>query len=71
MKNSVRITNIVILWVIKLIHNKTSMYAVLDKDTIKNKILPHISVEKRGFVTQSNLVETVNAILYKLKTGCQ
>ena len=25
------------------------MYAVLDKDTIKNEILPHLSVAKRGF----------------------
>lgn len=55
----------------KLIHNKISMYVVLDKDTIKSEILPHSSVAERGFVTQSCLVEIVNAILYKLKTGCQ
>lgn len=47
------------------------MYAVLDKDTIKNEILPHLSVAKRGFVSKSSLIEVVNAILYKLKTGCQ
>ena len=47
------------------------MYAVLDKDTIKNEILPHLSKAKRGYVTQSCLIEVVNAILYKLKTGCQ
>ena len=47
------------------------MYTVLDKDTIKNEILPHLSKAKRGYVTQSCLIEVVNAILYKLKTGCQ
>ena len=47
------------------------MYAVLDKDTIKNEILPHISVAKRGFQSKSSLIEVINAILYKLKTGCQ
>ncbi|WP_423791210.1 transposase, partial [Millionella massiliensis] len=44
---------------------------MLDKDTIKNEILPHLSKAKRGYVTQSCLIEVVNAILYKLKTGCQ
>ena len=47
------------------------MYAVLDKDTIKNEILPHLSVAKRGFQSKSSLIEVINAILYKLKTGCQ
>ena len=47
------------------------MYAVLDKDTIKNEILPHLSVAKRGFNQKSSLIEVINAILYKLKTGCQ
>lgn len=47
------------------------MYAVLDKDTIKTEILPHLSKAKRGYVTQSCLIDVVNAILYKLKTGCQ
>ena len=28
------------------------MYEVLDKDTIKFEILPHLSVEKRGYVTK-------------------
>lgn len=46
-------------------------YAVLDKDTIKNQIMPHLSVAKRGYVSQFDLVEVVNAILYKLKSGCQ
>ncbi len=47
------------------------MYQVLDKDTINMEILPHSSVAKRGYTTKSQLVEIVNAILYKLKTGIQ
>lgn len=47
------------------------MYQVLDKYTIKTEILPHLSVAKRVFVTKSSLVEIVNCILYKLKSGCQ
>jgi hypothetical protein len=47
------------------------VYQVLDKDTIINEILPHLSVAKRGFKTASSLIEVVNSILYKLKTGCQ
>ena len=46
-------------------------YAVLDKDTIKSEIMPHLSVAKKGFITKFDLVEIVNAILYKLKSGCQ
>ncbi|ROT02201.1 IS5 family transposase [Lepagella muris] len=46
-------------------------YAVLDKDTIKNRIMPYLSVAKRGFETKFDLVEIVNAILFKLKSGCQ
>ncbi len=46
-------------------------YAVLDKDTIKNRIMPHLSVAKRGYVSQFDLAEVVNAILYKPKSGCQ
>jgi transposase len=47
------------------------MYKVLSKDTIVNEIIPHLSVAKRGFKTKSCLVEIVNSILYKLKTGIQ
>ena len=47
------------------------VYQVLDKDTIRIEILPHLSVAKRGFKTKSCLIEVVNSILYKLKTGCQ
>jgi transposase len=47
------------------------MYLVVDKDTIKMEIIPHLSVAQRGFKTKSCLIEIVNSILYKLKTGCQ
>ncbi|WP_314956796.1 IS5 family transposase [Hoylesella loescheii] len=47
------------------------MYEVLDKDTIKFEILPHLSVAKRGYVSKSDLLEVIQCILYKLKTGCQ
>lgn len=47
------------------------VYQVLDKDTIRIEILPHLSVAKRGFQTSSCLIEVINSILYKLKTGCQ
>ena len=46
------------------------MYEVLDKDTIKTVILPHLSVAKRGYVTKSDLLEVIQCILYKLKAGC-
>lgn len=70
-KQRIYIFDFVILWVTNPIHNKRAMYAVVDKDTIKNEIHPHLSVAKHGFVTQGNLVEIVNTILYKLKTGYQ
>ena len=47
------------------------MYEVLDKDTIKFEILPHLSVARRGYVSKSDLLEVIQCILYKLKTGCQ
>lgn len=47
------------------------MYEVLDKDTIKFEILPHLSVAKRGYISKSDLLEVIQCILYKLKTGCQ
>ena len=46
-------------------------YTVLDKDTIKNEIMPYLSTAKRGYVSQGSLMEVVNAILHKLKSGCQ
>lgn len=47
------------------------MYSVLDKDMIKKEIIPFIPKPKRGFAPTAPLVEIVNAILYKLKTGVQ
>ena len=47
------------------------MYEVLDKDTIKFESLPHLSVARRGYVSKSDLLEVIQCILYKLKTGCQ
>ena len=35
------------------------MYEVLNKDTIKSEILPHLSVAKRGYVTKSYLAEAI------------
>ena len=71
LKHNVAIGLFLILWVTKLIYKESPMYAVLDKDTIKNEILPCLSKTKRGYVTQSCLIDVINAILYKLKTGCQ
>ena len=59
------------LCTIKTKINTPLMYEVLDKDTIKSEILPFLSVAKRGYVTKSDLVEVIQCILYKLKTGCQ
>lgn len=44
---------------------------VIDKDTIMAHILPHLSVGKRGFKPRVYLAEIVQAIFYRLKTGCQ
>lgn len=33
--------------------------------------MPYLSVAKRGYTSKFDLVEVINAILYKLKTGCQ
>ena len=41
------------------------MYEVLNKDTMKNEILPHLSVEKRGYVSKSDPTEVIQSILYK------
>ena len=47
------------------------MYKVLDKDTIILEILPYLSIAKRGFICKADIVEVINCILYKLKTGIQ
>ena len=45
--------------------NTPLMYEVLNKDTMKYEILPHLSVEKRGYVSKSNLTEVIQSNLYK------
>lgn len=47
------------------------LYQVLDKDIIENEIVPNLPKPKRGFLPKAPLVEIVNCILYKLKTGVQ
>ena len=47
------------------------MYSVLDKDMIEMEIVPFILKTKRSSASTAPLVEIVNAILYKFKTGVQ
>lgn len=47
------------------------MYTVFDKYTTEMEIIPYLPKTKRGFPPTVPLVEIVNAILYKLKTGVQ
>jgi transposase len=47
------------------------MYLVLDKDMIELEIIPYLPTGKRGYPPKASLVEIVNCILYKLKTGIQ
>jgi len=47
------------------------MYCVLNKDIIETEILPHLPTAKRGYKCKSSLIELINSILYKLKTGVQ
>ena len=47
------------------------MYKILDKDRIEMEIVPCIPNGKRGFSRTVPLVEIINSILYKLKTGVQ
>ena len=44
---------------------------MLDKDTIEREIIPHLSKGKRGFEPEVELYKIIQAIFYKLKTGCQ
>jgi transposase len=44
---------------------------VLSKDIIEEWIVPHLSKGKRGPEPGVDLVKVVQAILYRLKTGCQ
>jgi transposase len=43
----------------------------LSKSTIEKWILPHLPLGKSGFETTVPIVEIVECILYRLKTGCQ
>ena len=43
---------------------------VLRKDIIRTWILPHLSLGTRGPACKVALLEVVEAILFKLKTGC-
>ncbi|AFK04322.1 transposase IS4 family protein [Emticicia oligotrophica DSM 17448] len=44
---------------------------ILNKSTIEKWILPHLPIGERGFETTVPLIEIVECILYRLKTGCQ
>ena len=48
-----------------------SAMEVLCKDIIRTWILPHLSTGTRGPDPKVDLLEVVECILYKLKTGCQ
>lgn len=48
-----------------------SSLEVLRKDIIRTWILPHLSSGGRGPAGKAELLEVVELILYKLKTGCQ
>lgn len=58
---------------LKDINNQSqpNMYQVLNKDMIEFEIIPYLPETKRGFKPKAPLVEIVNCILYKLKTGVQ
>ena len=44
---------------------------IIDKSMIEKWILPHLTVGTRGFETTVPMVEIVECILHRLKTGCQ
>lgn len=54
-----------------IISKSTIMYSVLEKDIIKNEIVPYLLLSKRGFQVTVPLEEMINGIFYKLKTGVQ
>ena len=47
------------------------MQYILHKDTIEREILPHLPPSSRGYKSRVASWQIVQAILYKLKTGCQ
>lgn len=50
---------------------KNTSMGIMDKDMIIKWILPHLTVGSRGFGPTAPLEEIVEAIFYRLKTGCQ
>lgn len=44
---------------------------ILSKDMLETWILPHLTVGERGFEPSVPISEIVEAIFYRLKTGCQ
>jgi transposase len=44
---------------------------ILNKSTIEKWILPHLTIGERGFGTTVPLIEIVECIFHRLKTGCQ
>ena len=44
---------------------------MLDEDTIKKEVLPYLSEGKCGKERELELLEIVQTIFYRLKTGCQ
>ena len=51
--------------------NTTLMCEVLDKDTIKPEILPHLSVAKRGYVSKMTWWKSFYTFSTSQKTGCR
>ena len=45
------------------------MYEELDKGTIKNEVIPLLSVTKRGYVSKSDLLEGIPKMLYQFQTA--
>ena len=43
------------------------MHNVLDGGMMKSEMLPHLSVAKRGYVSESDLAEVIPYVLYKLR----
>lgn len=50
---------------------KQHLMGTLSENTIETWIIPHLTVGKRGFPPTVPIVSVVQAILYRLKTGCQ
>ena len=44
---------------------------IVSKSTIEKWILPHLTIGERGFETTVPLIEVVECIFHRLKTGCQ